>query len=71
MRRLIIGLVLATGALLVLPGCPGDARHNANHMQALESETRFFHENFDWTLMTDRPSAMHFSSEYWRIGANP
>ena len=71
MRRLIIAVAMAAGALLVLPGCPGDARHNANHMQMLESEASFFHQNFDWTFMIDRPSAMHLSSEYWRIGANP
>ena len=71
MRRLIAALALLGGALLVLPGCPGDARHNANHLQVLESNPRFLHENLDWVLMLDRPSSMHLSSEYWRLGPNP
>jgi hypothetical protein len=71
MRRLIAALVLLGGALLVLPGCPGDARHNGNHVQVLEANGRYFHENVDWFFMLDRPSSMHLSSEYWRLGPNP
>ncbi len=73
MRRLIISLLLATGALTLLSGCfwPGAARHNANHWQVLEADLGYLHENFDWFWKMDRPTTLHLSHNYWRLHDNP
>jgi len=72
MRRLILCAVLVVAVMTLLPGClTKDARHNANHYQVLEAQARYLHESWDWFWMLDRPSMLHLSHDYWRVGDQP
>lgn len=72
MRRLIITLVLAAGAMALLPGClTGDARHNAYHLQVLEADAQFMHQSWDWFWKFDRPTLLHLSHDYWEMTDRP
>jgi len=72
MRRTIVGLALIGLVVTLLPGCPStNARHNANERAALEAQLGYLHENWDWFWMLDRPTRMHLSEGFWRIGEQP
>ena len=72
MRRWSVALVLMAAVVPWLSGCfLGEARHDASHWQVLEADARFLHEDWDWFWKADRPSRMHLSHEYWRMGDQP
>jgi hypothetical protein len=57
MKKVVLLLVLFVMCLTV-PGCPGDAEHNARHIYIWERDVRLIHREWDAFWMEDQPSRL-------------